>query len=160
MSFIKLKFFISFLFLINACGFSQDKMSTIKNLEKISIETPNNRFNLILKKHLKRVFNYKPDNVKEFILKSEISFISSNTLSVSGLNNLKSTKGTVAYNLIDLKSGKTIKSGSIVTFPALSASSSSLYSNDLSLEHIKERLILSSAKKLHMHIKLIIQKLN
>ena len=160
MSFIKVKFFISLLILISGCGFSQDKLSTKKKFENIRIETPKTKFNLIFKKHLNRTFNYKSTNVTKFILKSKISFTSSDTLSVSGLNELKSTKGTVTYTLINLQSGKTIKSGSIITFPALSASSSSLYSNDSSLEHIKERLSLSSAKKLYMHIKLITQKLN
>ena len=160
MLFIKIKFFISFLILISGCGFSQEKLFTKKKFENIKIETPNTKFNLTFKKHLNRTFNYKPSNVTKFILKSKISFTSSDTLSVSGLNELKSTKGTVTYTLINLQSGKIIKSGSIITFPALSASSSSLYSNDSSLEHIKERLSLSSAKKLYMHIKLITQKLN
>ena len=160
MSFIKVKFFISLLILISGCGFSQDKSSTKNKFENIRIETPNTKFNLTFKKHLNRTFNYKPSMDAKFLLKSKISFTSSDTLSVSGLNELKSTKGTVTYTLINLQSGKTIKSGSIITFPALSASSSSLYSNDSSLEHIKERLSLSSAKKLYMHIKLITQKLN
>ena len=160
MSFIKIQFFIGFLILISGCTFYQDKLYTAKKLENISIETPNTKFNIILKKHLNRIFNHKHNNVGKFILKSEISFTSSDTLSVSGLNELKSTKATIKYTLIELKSSKTVKSGSVVTFPALSASSSSLYSNDVSLEHIKERLSISSAKKLYMHIKLIIQKLN
>ena len=160
MSFIRIMFFIGFLILISGCGLSQDRLSAGKKFGNISVETPNTRFNLILKKNLKRTFNNKSDNITKFILKSEISFASSDTLSVNGLNVLKSTKATVTYSLIDLKSGETIKAGSIVTFPALSASSSSLYSNDVSLEQIKERLSLSSAKKLYMYIKLILQKLS
>ena len=160
MSLIQIKIFISFLILITGCSFPQNNLPTTKQFENISIVTPSTKFNLILKKHLNRTFKNKPSNVTKFILKSEILFTSSNTLSSGGLNELKSTKGTVKYSLIDLKSGKTIKSGSINTFPALSKSSSSLYSNNLSLEQIKERLSLHSAKKLYMHIKLIIQKLN
>ena len=64
------------------------------------------------------------------------------------------------FNLLNTKSGKILRSGSVVTFPALSSSSSSLYTNDVSLQHIKERLILSSAKKLYLKIKLIMKKLN
>ena len=160
MLFVKINFFIIFLIIINGCGFTQDKLTSTKKLENINIETPNTKFNLILKKNLERTFSNRPNNVTKFILKSEISFISNDTLLVSGLNVLKSTKATVTYSLIDLKSGRTVKSGSIVTFPALSASSSSLYSNDISLIHIKERLSSSSAKKLYMHIKLIMQNLN
>ena len=160
MFFIKIKFFIIFLILIGGCTFSQNTLINKKKFNNIVIETPNNKFNLIFKKNLYRVFYNQSETAPKFILKSKISFISSDALSSSGLNVMKSTKGTVTYSLIDIKSGKNIKSGSIITFPALSSSSKSLYSNDESLEHIKERLSLSSAKKLYMHIKLIIQKLN
>ena len=160
MSIIKIKSLIILLIIINGCGFTQDKLIVTKKIQNISIETPNTKFNVILKNHLKRIFNNKPNNATKITLKSEISFESSNTLSENGLNVLKSTKGIVTYTLIDSNSGKTIKSGSIDTFPALSASSNSLYSNDVSLEHIKERLSLSSAKKLYMHVKLIMHKLN
>jgi hypothetical protein len=156
----KINIFISFLLLVSGCGISYNESKKINSIQNIIVETPNTKFNLILKKDLKRTFINKPSKNATFILKTNISFSSSSSLSVSGLNVLKSTKGTVAYSLIDLKSGKVIKSGSIVTFPALSASSSSLYSNNASLEHIKERLCLSSSKKLYMHIKLIMQKLN
>ena len=73
MSFIKIKFFISLLILINGCGISQDKSSTKKKFENIRVETPNTKFDLMLKKHLNRTFNYKPTNVTKFILKSKIS---------------------------------------------------------------------------------------
>ncbi|MDC1375772.1 hypothetical protein N8311_01595 [bacterium] len=160
MLFVKVKFFIGFLILISGCGFSQDKITSKKKINNITIETPITKYNLVLKKHLNRTMNNKLGEVTKFILKSEISFTSSNALSVSGLNVLLSTKATVMYSLIDLESGKTVQSGSIVTFPALSSLSSSVYSSEVSLEHIKERLSLSSAKKLHMHIKLILKKLN
>ena len=160
MLFVRINIFISFLILISGCGFSDKELTKINSIENIIIETPNTKFNLILKRNLKRVFVNQTSTTPELKLMANISFSSSNSLSTSGLNTLKSSKGTVTYSLIDLKSGKTIKSGSIVTFPALSASSSSLYSNDISLEHIKERLSLSSSQKLYMHIKLIMQKLD
>ena len=56
-------------------------------------------------------------------------------------------KATIKYSLSDSKSGKILRSGSVVTFPALSSSSNSLYTNDVSLQHIKERLILNFSKK-------------
>jgi hypothetical protein len=158
--FIKVKFFIVFLILINGCGFSENKLASSQKFENIEIETPNTKFNLILKNYLIRSFNNNSNDINKFILKSDISFSSRDTLSVNDLNVLKSTKGIVTYSLIDLQLDKIIKSGSIVTFPALSASSNSLYSNNVSLEHIKERLTLSSAKKLSMHIKLILFKLS
>ena len=160
MYFTKIYVFLSFLILLIGCGFSNNDLSETKSFENIVIETPNTKFDLIFKKYLKREFNNQPDKTAKFILKSNISFNTANTLSSNGLNTLKSTKCIVKYSLVDLQSGKVLKSGSFFTFPALSLSSSSLYSNDVSLRHIKERLSLSSAKKLYMHVKLIVQGLN
>ena len=160
MFFVKIKVFICFLLLLSGCQFSKYQSTNLKHTHNIDIETPNNKYDMLLKKHLDRLFNNQPKKDTNFILKSNISFTSNETLSVSGLNVLQSTKGTVQYSLIDSKSGKILMSGSVVTFPALSSSSNSLYTNDVSLQHIKERLILSSAKKLYLKIKLIMKKLN
>jgi len=160
MFFIRIKVFICFLLLLSGCEFSKYQSTNLKYAHNINIETPDNKYNILLKKHLDRLFNNQPKKDTNFILKSNISFTSNETLSVSGLNVLQSTKGTVQYSLIDTKSGKVLRSGSLVTFPALSSSSNSLYTNDVSLQHIKERLILSSAKKLYLKIKLIMKKLN
>ena len=91
-------------------------------------------------------------------MKANISFTSDETLSVSGTSVLKSTKANTTYSLIDKNSNLLIKSGSINTFPALSSSSNSLYSNEKSIENIKERLSLSSAKKLFILTKMILRK--
>jgi len=160
MFFIRIKVFICFLLLLSGCEFSKYQSTNLKYTHNINIETPNNKYDMLLKKHLDRLFNNQPKKDTNFILKSNMSFTSNETLSVRGLNVLQSTKGTVQYSLIDSKSGKILRSGSVVTFPALSSSSSSLYTNDVSLQHIKERLVLSSAKKLYLKIKLIMKKLN
>ena len=81
-------------------------------------------------------------------------------MSVSGLAVLNSTKAFVRYSLVDNGSNTLIKSGSIKTFPALSSSSNSLYSNEESLKHIKERLSQSSANKLYLLTKVLIRKLD
>ena len=160
MFFIRIKVFICFLLLLSGFEFSKYQPTNLKYTHNINIETPNNKYDMLLKKHLDRLFNNQPKKDTNFILKSNMSFTSNETLSVRGLNVLQSTKGTVQYSLIDSKSGKILRSGSVVTFPALSSSSSSLYTNDVSLQHIKERLILSSAKKLYLKINLIMKKLN
>ena len=81
-------------------------------------------------------------------------------MSVSGTNVLKSTKAQIDYELRNKDTNKTLKSGSINTYPALSSSSESLYSQEKSIEHIKERLIKSSAKSLYMHINILIRRLS
>ena len=99
-------------------------------------------------------------SIKNYILKTRISFQSTDTLSVNGKNKLKSTKAIVEYQLKNKKSNAVVKSGSINTNPALSSSSSSLYTQQKSIEHVKERLIKNSAKSLFMRINIIIRKLS
>ena len=130
------------------------------NLKTVSIETPSDRYNVIFKEYLKRKFYNKKNLKPSFILKTDISFNSNETMSVSGLAVLNSTKAVVRYSLVDSGSNTLIKSGSIKTFPALSSSSNSLYSNEENLEHIKERLSQSSANKLYLLTKVILRKLD
>ena len=97
--------------------------------------------------------------IKKYILSTKITFETTKTLSVSGQNILKSTKARIDYKLIN-KNTNVFKSGSITTFPALSSSSNSLYTQEKSINHIKERLTKSSAKFLYNHIKIIISRLS
>ena len=133
------------------------KVSPIDQI-KITIDTPTDKYNIIFKEYLKRNFNNEKKLKPQILLKTEISFSSTETLSVSGTSVLKSTKAIITYSLIDEASKLLIKSGSISTFPALSSSSNSLYSNEKSIENIKERLSLSSAKKLYILTKMILRK--
>ena len=161
MFFIK-KIFVFLLLIITFGCTSYDineKTNSI-NLRTVSIETPSDRYNVIFKEYLKRKYNNKKNLKPRFILKADISFNSNETMSVSGLAVLNSTKAVVRYSLVDSGSNTLIKSGSIKTFPALSSSSNSLYSNEESLKHIKERLSQSSANKLYLLTKVILRKLD
>ena len=133
------------------------RVSPIHEME-ITIDTPDDKYNIIFREYLKRNFNNKKSPKPQILLKANISFTSDETLSVSGTSVLKSTKANTTYSLIDENSNLLIKSGSINTFPALSSSSNSLYSNEKSIENIKERLSLSSAKKLFILTKMILRK--
>ncbi len=160
MFFIK-KIFV-FLLLIIAFGCTSYNINETNsiNLRTVSIETPSDKYNVIFKEYLKRKFENKNNLKPSFILKTDISFNSNETMSVSGLAVLNSTKAVVRYLLVDNDSNTLIKSGSIKTFPALSSSSNSLYSNEESLKHIKERLSQSSANKLYILTKVILRKLD
>ena len=157
--FFKIKnLFIIFLLLVSGCGFSSlNKLTTNDN---IHIETPSDKYNILFKKNLNKAFNINNSTKTRYVLRANISFLSSETLSVNGSNTLNSTFANASYSLIEAKSNKVIHSGSIKTFPALSSSSSSIYSKDMSIQHIKERLSFSAAKKIHMHLNLILQKIN
>ena len=159
MFFFKKFFFLSLIILISGC--------TLNNFEKnlntinysIELDTPNDKYNLYFKENLKRFF-YINDSKTKYTLKTKITFESTKTLSVSGQNILKSTKARVNYQLTNKNTNVVVKSGSIYTFPALSSSSNSLYSQEKSIEHIKDRLTKSSAKSLYTRINLILRRLN
>ena len=160
MFFIK-KIFV-FLFLLNILACTSNNITKNYTIKKntLSIETSIDRYNVIFAEHLKRKFNNKNDLKPSYILKANISFNSNETLSVSGLTVLNSTKAVVRYSLIDNRSNILIKSGSIKTFPALSSLSDSLYSNEESIKHIRERLSQSSANKLYLLTKMMLRKLD
>ena len=151
-------FFLSLLFLISGC--TLDNFEKIQNINNYSIEvdTPNDNYNVRFKENLKRLFHIC-DNKTKYLLKTKITFESTKTLSVSGLNILKSTKARIDYQLKDKDTNVVVKSGSFNTFPALSSSSNSLYTKEKSIEHIKERLTKSSAKSLYKRIDIIIRRL-
>ena len=160
MFFIKKIFVFLLLIITFGCTSYNINKTNPVNLRTVSIETPSDRYNVIFKEYLKRKFDNKKNIKPNFILKTDISFTSNKTMSVGGLAVLNSTKAVVRYSLVDNGSNTLVKSGSIKTFPALSSSSSSLYSNDKSVKHIKERLSKSSANKLYILTKIILSNLD
>mgnify|MGYP001205855965 FL=1 len=151
---------ICFIFFINNCSFNNLEKIEQKNNYSVQIETPNDKYNTYFKESLKRLFYQKNDNKEFYVLKASITFQSTETLSVGGTNVLKSTKAKINYQLENKNTNKILKSGSITTFPALSSSSTSLYSQEKGIDHIKERLIKSAVKSLYMHINIIMRKLS
>ena len=155
---LKKLFFISLITLISSCTLNNfDKVRKVDNFS-VEIETPNDKYNVYFKENLKRFF-YVGNSKAKYILSTKITFETTKTLSVGGQNNLKSTKAKIDYQLIN-KNTNVVKSGSINTFPAISSSSNSLYTQEKSINHIKDRLTKSSAKSLYRHIKIIIRRLS
>tara|TARA_B100000212_G_scaffold340417_1_gene320971 strand:- start:1453 stop:1929 length:477 start_codon:yes stop_codon:yes gene_type:complete len=156
--FVFKKLFVSTLIiLISGCTIKNFGNTQNVNRYSIEIETPNDKYNLYFKENLKRYFQIS-NNKKEYILSTKITFETTKTLSVGGQNNLKSTKAKIDYKLMN-KNTSVVKTGSINTFPALSSSSNSFYTQEKSVNHIKERLTKSSAKSLYKRIKIIIRSL-
>ena len=150
--------FLSLIVLINGCTLNNfEKIQNFKNYS-VEVETPNDNYNVHFKENLKRFFRLG-DNTR-YILKTKITFKSTETLSVSGQNILKSTKASVDYQLTDKDTNVVVKSGSFNTFPTLSSSSNSLYTKEKSIEHVKERLTKSSARSLYTRINIIIRRLS
>ena len=155
---LKKLFFISLIILISSCTLNNfDKVRKVDNFS-IEIETPNDKYNVYFKENLKRFFHVG-NNKPKYILNTKITFETTKTQSVSGQNILKSTKARIDYQLKN-KNTNAVKSGFINTFPALSSSSNSLYTQEKGINHIKERLTKSSAKSLYKHIRIIIRRLS
>ena len=148
----------SFLFFYG-CASNNSNFVNTNDMNSVSIETNEDRDNILFKENLKRLFKTKKNVNFKFKLITSISFSSSNTLSVGGLNVLTRTVALVSYKLYNLKSDELIKSGSLQSFPALGSTSSSLYARDTNLKHIKERLNISVSKKLYMHLKIILRRI-
>jgi len=152
--------FIILIILLSNCSINNlSKKNVLKNVS-ILIETPDDRDNVLLKENLRRLIKSNQNSQLKYILKAKISYSSSETLSVRGLNVLNSTKATVDYSIIDQSTGNLLKANSFTSFPALSSSSNSIYSNEKSIGQIKERLNLSSAEKLNLLLKITLSRLN
>ena len=160
MTSLKNIFLICLIFLVSNCSLKNSQHTSNINRYFIEIETPNDKNNLYYKENLIRLFhNNNYDATKKYILKTKISFQSAEVLSVGGQNNLKSIKANISYELKNVDTDKILKSGLINTFPALSSTSRSHYSQDNNIRHIQQRLIKSSAKSIYMHINLLIRRL-
>ena len=153
-------FFVFFILLISNCSLSNLQKFENQINYSVEIDTPSNKFNTYLGEHLKRLFFVKNNLKKNYVLKTHVTFQSTDTLSVNGNNKLKSTKAKIEYQLINKNTNEIIKSGSFFTNPALSSSSSSFYTQQKSIEHIKERLVKNSANSLFMRINVTLRKLS
>ena len=150
--------FFSFLFFYGCASINPNFVNN-NDINSVSIETDGDKYNILFKENLKRLFKTKKNVDFKFKLLTSISFSSSDTLSVGGLSVLTRTVASVSYKLYNFKSNKLIKSGSLKSFPALGSTSSSLYSSDTNLKHIKERLNISVSKKLYMHLIVLLRRL-
>ncbi len=160
MSIVRNILFVFFILLISNCSLSKLQKFENRINYSVEIDTPRNKFNTYLGEHLKRLFFVKDNLKKNYVLKSNVTFLSTDTLSVNGNNKLVSTKAKIEYQLINKNTNEIIKSGSFFTNPALSSSSSSFYTQQKSIEHIKERLVKSSANSLFMRINVTLRKLS
>ena len=138
---------------------TNDINSVSIEIDKVSIGIDKERDHILFKENLKRLFKTKKNVDFKFKLLTSISFSSSDTLSVRGLDVLTRTVASVSYKLYNFNSNKLIISGSLKSFPALGATSSSLYASDTNLKHIKERLNISVSKKLYMHLIIALRRL-
>ena len=152
--------FIILIILLSGCSLNNSYHQNELGDVSILIETPSDRDNVLLRENLKRLVNTNQKSQSKYKLDASISYNSSETLSVRGLNVLNSTKAITKYRLVEISTQKIIKTGSFNSFPALNSSSSSLYSNEISKGHVKDRLNLISAQKMKLILKVTLSRLN
>ena len=145
---------------IISCSLSNKNLPVNSNINLISIETPNDRDNILFNEYLKRAFKPINDVSHKFLLETSISYSITNALSISGLNSLNRTTAIVNYKLYSKETNKLIKSGSINSFTSIGSTSSSLYTNDINLKFVKERLNLNASIKLKNYLNIILRRLS
>ncbi|MDB9870947.1 hypothetical protein OAD33_07730 [Alphaproteobacteria bacterium] len=155
----KILLICSFFFIIS-CSLSNKNLPVNSNINLISIETPNDRENILFYEYLKRAFKPINDVSHKFLLETSISYSITNALSISGLNSLNRTTAIVNYKLYSKETNKLIKSGSIKSFTSIGSTSSSLYTNDINLKFVKERLNLNASIKLKNYLNIILRRLS
>ena len=155
----KILLICSFFFLIS-CSLSNKNLPVNSNINLISIETPNDRDNILFNEYLKRAFKPINDVSHKFLLETSISYSITNALSISGLSSLNRTTAIVNYKLYSKETNKLIKSGSINSFTSIGSTSSSLYTNDINLKFVKERLNLNASIKLKNYLNIILRRLS
>ncbi|MDB9772327.1 hypothetical protein OAC11_05950 [Alphaproteobacteria bacterium] len=155
----KILLICSFFFIIS-CSLSNKNLPVNSNINLISIETPNDRDNILFNEYLKRAFKPINDVSHKFLLETSISYSITNALSISGLNSLNRTTAIVNYKLYSKETNKLIKSGSINSFTSIGSTSSSLYTNDINLKFVKERLNLNASIKLKNYLNIILRRLS
>ena len=155
----KILLICSFFFIIS-CSLSNKNLPVNSNINLISIETPNDRDNILFNEYLKRTFKPISGVSHKFLLETSISYSITNALSISGLNSLNRTTAIVNYKLYSKETNKLIKSGSINSFTSIGSTSSSLYTNDINLKFVKERLNLNASIKLKNYLNIILRRLS
>ena len=146
-------------FFIYSCSLSNKNLPVNSYVNLITIQTTKDKDNILFNEYLKRAFKPINDVSHKFLLETSISYSITNALSISGLNSLNRTTAIVNYKLYSKETNKLIKSGSINSFTSIGSTSSSLYTNDINLKFVKERLNLNASIKLKNYLNIILRRL-
>ena len=122
-----------------------------KKLPSVILDVQQDKYSLILKHHFYKNFNTNNENLSKFIVKTNLSFDTSNSLSNNGNDSLNIIKGTVDFKIFNSSNTKIIKSD-IISSSINTGNVSSLYSVDENNNFAKERLSIYLASKLYRKI--------
>ena len=122
-----------------------------KNLPLVNLIVQQDKYSLIFKRQFYNNFKTFDKNLAKFIVKTNLSFNTSDALSNNGNNKLNIIKGTVDFKIFNKINSKIIKTGSISS-SINTGSVSSLYSIDENDNFAKERIAKYLASKLYRKI--------
>ena len=122
-----------------------------KNQPLVDLIVQQDKYSLIFKHQFYNNFEAFDKNLAKFIIKTNLSFNTSDALSNNGNNKLYIIKGTVDFKIINKINSKIIKTGSISS-SINTGSVSSLYSVDENNNFAKERIAKYLASKLYRKI--------
>ena len=122
-----------------------------KNPPSLDLIVKQDKYSLILKHYFYKNFKNYDKNLAEFIVETNLSFNTTNALSISGNSSLNIIKGKVDYKIFNKSKTKLIKSSSITT-SINTGSVSSLYGVDENNNFAKERISKYLASKLYRKI--------
>ena len=129
--------------------------SNLNNIDKtppsVNLIVNEDKYSLILKHYFYKNFRTYNKNLAKFNVETNLSFNTTNTLSISGNNSLNIIKGTIDYKVFDRSKTKLIKSGNISS-SINTGSVSSLYGIDENNNFAKERISKYLASKLYRKI--------
>ena len=129
--------------------------SNLNNIDKtppsVNLIVNQDKYSLILKHYFYKNFETYDKDLAKFIVETNLSFNTTDTLSISGNNSLNIIKGIIDYQVFNKSKTKLIKSGSISS-SINTGSVSSLYGVDKNNDFAKERISKYLASKLYRKV--------
>ena len=126
----------------------------LQNLQQIAINNASGREGQLYDRQLRKLLHIGGKGVENYNLISSISVSASNTLSVQGASStLKKMTMTTSFKLRDITTGKTLLADNI-TADATLGSVTSLYGQDKSETHARERLAILLAQRVVRRLQL------
>ena len=145
---MKIIFLISIVLLFFGCS---NTNNVANNPPLVNLMVQQDKYSLIFKHQFYNNFDTFDKNLAKFIVKTNLSFNTSDTLSNNGNNKLDIVKGTLDFKIINKINSKIVKTGHISS-SINTGSVSSLYSVDENNTFAKERIAKYLASKLYRKI--------
>ena len=125
--------------------------NSAKNPPLVNLVVQQDKYSLILKHEFYKKLKDYDKNLAKFIVKTNLSFSTSDALSNNGNKKLNIIKGTVDFKILDKLNSKIIKIGN-VSSSINTGNVSSLYGVDENNNFAKERIAKYLASKLYRKI--------